>query len=177
MLQGLAIANQKPKSHPHKQKVSQKEKVRKKKAKALSNKQISAKYSNGIVFEGDPESIRLSAMVFYGTPYRFGGSSTRGFDCSAFVQKVFKANGINLPRDSRSQARYGYRVSLKELKPGDLLFFRTYKSDVSHVGIYMRLLLKSLIGTSPQPLRELTCFSSYSTSPEPAVASRERSPL
>jgi cell wall-associated NlpC family hydrolase len=76
-------------------------------------------------------------LLFYGTPYRFGGSSSHALDCSGFVQKVFRTNGIELPRDSRAQARYGYKVSLSELKPGDLLFFKTYKRDVSHVGIYI----------------------------------------
>jgi len=76
-------------------------------------------------------------LLFYGTPYRFGGISSHALDCSGFFQKVFRANGIELPRDSRAQAKYGYKVSLSELKPGDLLFFKTYKRDVSHVGIYI----------------------------------------
>ena len=107
------------------------------KSKPVSLKEIASRYGDGPTFEGDPEAIRLSSLLFYGTPYRFGGNSSHALDCSAFVQKVFRANGIELPRDSRAQAKYGYKVSLSELKPGDLLFFKTYKRDVSHVGIYI----------------------------------------
>jgi len=107
------------------------------KSKPVSLREIASRYGDGPTFEGDPEAIRLSSLLFYGTPYRFGGSSSHALDCSGFVQKVFRANGIELPRDSRAQAKYGYKVSLSELKPGDLLFFKTYKRDVSHVGIYI----------------------------------------
>jgi cell wall-associated NlpC family hydrolase len=107
------------------------------KSKPVSLREIASRYGDGPTFEGDPDAIRLSSLLFYGTPYRFGGISSQALDCSAFVQKVFRANGIELPRDSRAQAKYGYKVSLSELKPGDLLFFKTYKRDVSHVGIYI----------------------------------------
>jgi cell wall-associated NlpC family hydrolase len=107
------------------------------KSKPVSLREIASRYGDGPTFEGDPDAIRLSSLLFYGTPYRFGGSGSHALDCSAFVQKVFRANGIELPRDSRAQAKYGYKVSLSELKPGDLLFFKTYKQDVSHVGIYI----------------------------------------
>jgi cell wall-associated NlpC family hydrolase len=107
------------------------------KSKPVSLREIASRYGDGPTFEGDPDAIRLSSLLFYGTPYRFGGNSSHALDCSGFVQKVFRANGIELPRDSRSQAKYGYKVSLSELKPGDLLFFKTYRQDVSHVGIYI----------------------------------------
>jgi hypothetical protein len=107
------------------------------KSKLVSLREIALRYGDGPTFEGDPDAIRLSSLLFYGTPYRFGGNSSHALDCSAFVQKVFRANGIELPRDSRAQAKYGYKVSLSELKPGDLLFFKTYRRDVSHVGIYI----------------------------------------
>jgi cell wall-associated NlpC family hydrolase len=106
-------------------------------SKPVSLREIALRYGDGPTFEGDPDAIRLSSLLFYGTPYRFGGKSSHALDCSAFVQKVFRANGIELPRDSRAQAKYGYKVSLSELKPGDLLFFKTYKQDVSHVGIHI----------------------------------------
>jgi cell wall-associated NlpC family hydrolase len=107
------------------------------KSKPVSLREIALRYGDGPTFEGDPDAIILSSLLFYGTLYRFGGNNSHALDCSAFVQKVFRANGIELPRDSRSQAKYGYKVSLSELKPGDLLFFKTYKRDVSHVGIYI----------------------------------------
>jgi cell wall-associated NlpC family hydrolase len=106
-------------------------------SKPVSLREIASRYGDGPTFEGDPDAIRLSSLLFYGTPYRFGSNSSHALDCSGFVQKVFRANGIELPRDSRRQAKYGYKVNLSELKPGDLLFFKTYSRDVSHVGIYI----------------------------------------
>ncbi|WP_448588474.1 C40 family peptidase, partial [Thermocrinis sp.] len=140
MFHELSLAQQKNKDQAHRQNVkvlSKKKASKKAKPRYIGNEQISTKYDEGKVFKADAESIKLSSLLFYGTPYKFGGKGSNGLDCSAFVQKVFKAHGINLPRDSRSQAKYGYKVSLSELKPGDLLFFRTYRNDVSHVGIYL----------------------------------------
>lgn len=77
------------------------------------------------------------AIGFLGIQYRFGGQSIWGMDCSAFVQKVYALAGIDLPRTARYQAKYGMYVSRENLKPGDLLFFRTYARFPSHVGIYI----------------------------------------
>jgi len=82
-------------------------------------------------------NILSYAYRFIGIPYKFGGNSINGIDCSAFVQDVFKAFGISLPRTAQEQARYG-RLVMHHLKPGDLLFFKdTYKRGISHVGIYV----------------------------------------
>ena len=70
-------------------------------------------------------------------PYRFGGSSFLGIDCSAYVQKVFSLLDIMLPRTAREQFRRGIRVGKDELSIGDLVFFRTYAKFPSHVGIYL----------------------------------------
>ncbi len=77
------------------------------------------------------------AMDYIGIPYRFGGSSLRGIDCSAFVQMVYRYFSIDLPRTAREQFKAGVRVSKKELRIGDLIFFRTYAKYPSHVGIYI----------------------------------------
>ncbi|PMB77053.1 MAG: hypothetical protein C0177_04335 [Fervidicoccus fontis] len=69
-------------------------------------------------------------------PYRFGGNSLNGMDCSAFVMDVYRMLGINLPRTAREQAQYG-RYVYHHLEPGDLLFFQTYASYPSHVAIYL----------------------------------------
>jgi cell wall-associated NlpC family hydrolase len=60
-----------------------------------------------------------------------------GIDCSAFVQKVYRFVDINLPRSAREQYVEGNPVNRKELSVGDLVFFRTYASFPSHVGIYL----------------------------------------
>ncbi|MEV5026374.1 C40 family peptidase [Paenibacillus sp. LPE1-1-1.1] len=75
-----------------------------------------------------------------GTPYKSGGTSSRGFDCSGFTGYVFEKMGIDLPRTSGSQAKAGTKVAKSDLIPGDLVFFDTAggnNSAVSHVGIYI----------------------------------------
>jgi cell wall-associated NlpC family hydrolase len=83
------------------------------------------------------EKIVAFAKKLLNIPYRFGGSSLFGIDCSAFVQKVYRFVDINLPRSAREQYVEGNPVDRKELTVGDLVFFRTYASFPSHVGIYL----------------------------------------
>ena len=73
---------------------------------------------------------------FLGTPYRLGGSSIRGLDCSAFVKKIYQFFGINLPRTAREQSHVGKRVPRDELEEGDLIFFNVRRA-FGHVGIYV----------------------------------------
>ena len=70
-------------------------------------------------------------------PYRFGGTTLWGLDCSGFVQKTFAFLGLELPRTAREQFQEGLKVSKADLSPGDLVFFRTYAKYASHVGIYL----------------------------------------
>jgi cell wall-associated NlpC family hydrolase len=72
-----------------------------------------------------------------GVPYRYGGNSPSGFDCSGLVQYVYGKLGVNLPRKSREMAAVGQLVPVHALLPGDLVFFRVNKRRVSHVGIYV----------------------------------------
>jgi len=75
------------------------------------------------------------ARKFLGVPYRWGGSSPSGFDCSGFTSYVYRnAAGVSIPRTSRAQAGFGQPVSRGDLQPGDLVFFG---SPVHHVGIYV----------------------------------------
>jgi len=76
-----------------------------------------------------------TALSLRGSPYRDGGSSPAGFDCSGFTQYVFAQHGVQLPRDVRDQFRTGQAVSPKELAPGDLVFFTTTAPGASHVAI------------------------------------------
>ena len=73
---------------------------------------------------------------FLGAPYRFGGMSLRGLDCSAFVRRIYSIFDINLPRTAREQSQVGQKVSREELAIGDLVFFNT-RRYISHVGIYI----------------------------------------
>lgn len=81
------------------------------------------------------DGLLTEAESYLGTPYRLGGNSRSGIDCSAFVLSVFGAvAGLNLPRVAASQAHEGYSINKDELQKGDLLFF-SRGSRVSHVGI------------------------------------------
>ncbi|OHD86745.1 MAG: hypothetical protein A3I60_00805 [Sulfuricurvum sp. RIFCSPLOWO2_02_FULL_43_45] len=76
------------------------------------------------------------AKDFLGTPYGFGNKDGERTDCSGFTQQVYRQFGISLPRSAAEQAQLGESVSMDDLQVGDLLFYRTYKSDPSHVAIY-----------------------------------------
>ena len=78
------------------------------------------------------------AKSYLGTPYRSGGSSRNGVDCSGFVTAVYRQFNIRLPRTSLDQSAFGERISPSKLQPADLVFFKTSRrQSVSHVGIYM----------------------------------------
>jgi hypothetical protein len=79
-----------------------------------------------------------TAKSYIGTPYRWGGTTSSGFDCSGLTMVTYRVNGLNLPRVSRSQYNAGSYVSKSSLRPGDLVFFATGGGRrVSHVGIYI----------------------------------------
>jgi hypothetical protein len=86
----------------------------------------------------DVEQMVRTAHTWLSAPYLWGGKTFMGVDCSGFVQTVFKAGGIVLPRDAWQQAEKGMEVnSLTEVKPGDLAFFQNEKQRVTHVGILL----------------------------------------
>lgn len=82
------------------------------------------------------EKILSKAKELLGTPYGFGNKTGERTDCSGFTQQVFRQFGVSLPRSAAEQALLGENVNLEDLQVGDLLFYRTYKSDPSHVAIY-----------------------------------------
>ena len=78
------------------------------------------------------------ALEFVGNPYVWGGTSlTKGADCSGFVLSIYKKYGIELPHYSKSQSNYGKEINYKDAQPGDLLFYGSSKSTISHVAIYL----------------------------------------
>ena len=85
---------------------------------------------------GSVKNILKDAENYLGAPYKFGGNTSAGFDCSGFTVKVFQENNLVLPRRSADQANTGKNIDVEEVKPGDLLFFATSGGTrVSHVGI------------------------------------------
>ncbi len=127
---------------------------------ALFLQQLSQKYENtnsnasNSVFGGDNSPPRpsgdvvapmgnskvskllQSAQSFVGTPYRTGGTTSSGMDCSGFTQTVFSIIGIKLPRVSRDQSTVGQAISKNALQVGDLLFFATSTPNViNHVAV------------------------------------------
>ena len=75
------------------------------------------------------------ALGYRGVPYRNGGSDPSGFDCSGFVQYVFKKVGTLLPREVRDQFQRGLAVNRDDIEAGDLVFFETVSRGASHVGL------------------------------------------
>ncbi|MFA5322109.1 MAG: NlpC/P60 family protein [Smithella sp.] len=87
----------------------------------------------------NPDEVQLFVKVatgFIGAPYRFGGSSLKGIDCSSFVQKIYRIFDIPLPRKASEQSKVGISISREHLTEGDLVFFHTNRS-LGHVGIYI----------------------------------------
>jgi lipoprotein Spr len=105
---------------------------------------LQTKYAT--IMNTDPshiQNVKLYEYIddWYGTPYKLGGATKDGVDCSAFVQSLFAAvYGISLPRTSQYQYTATKRISTTQLKEGDLLFFHTrrYHRGVTHVGIYLQ---------------------------------------
>jgi LysM repeat protein len=88
----------------------------------------------------NPEERNLFIRVvktFLGAPYRLGGSTLKGIDCSAFVKKIYEIFNTHLPRTAREQFQIGKKVEKRELEEGDLVFFKTRRSYNGHVGIYI----------------------------------------
>jgi cell wall-associated NlpC family hydrolase len=76
-------------------------------------------------------------MAMRGKPYRYGGDTPSGFDCSGLVVYSYGQFDIKLPRNSYKQYKKSKPIYERDLQPGDLVFFRTTSSFVSHVGIYV----------------------------------------
>ena len=83
-------------------------------------------------------AVLNTADAYVGTKYVWGGSTPSGFDCSGFVQYVFRKHGVELPRTSRQQAKVGQALppSISALEVGDLMFFASNGSRIDHIAIY-----------------------------------------
>jgi cell wall-associated NlpC family hydrolase len=83
------------------------------------------------------DDLVKTALNYRGVPYRWAGVTSRGMDCSGFVLRVLKDHGIAAPHNAAALYQLGKPVSDRHFRPGDLLFFHTTRSGISHVGIYI----------------------------------------
>lgn len=89
--------------------------------------------------EGDNERLYDAIQAWMGTPYKYGGMSREGIDCSAFVGQIYKeVYDIRLHRVANDMQQDVKLISKSELKEGDIVFFTNSKGRVSHVGIYLK---------------------------------------
>ncbi|WP_196598278.1 NlpC/P60 family protein [Pectinatus frisingensis] len=82
-------------------------------------------------------AIISTAKKYIGVPYIYGGATPKGFDCSGYLQYVFKQNNFIIPRTADAQYEIGRKLPVNQLQAGDLVFFSTDTKEVSHCGIYL----------------------------------------
>ncbi len=92
---------------------------------------------NATVTDNRIEKAIATARSYAGTPYRYGGTSKRGMDCSGLLCVSYQSAGLQLPRTSEDQSKLGQQVRIGELRPGDLVFFSKKKGrkKITHVGM------------------------------------------
>lgn len=89
------------------------------------------------VREEKVDSVIRTARTFIGTPYKYGGTTRTGMDCSGLLLNSFRVINLTLPRSSEDQSKVGQEIKIKDLQPGDLVFFATGKKrkKITHVGL------------------------------------------
>ncbi len=103
-------------------------------SKTVKHRELDSDFSGKL--SSSVKRILNDAERYLGVPYKYGGNTSSGFDCSGFTVKVFEENDYKLPRRSADQAMVGEKISVTKIRPGDLLFFATSGgTKVSHVGI------------------------------------------
>ncbi len=83
------------------------------------------------------DKVISTARSFTGTPYKYGGTTRAGMDCSGLLINSFNSIDLSLPRSSEDQSKIGKEIKMKDLQPGDLVFFATGKKrkQITHVGL------------------------------------------
>lgn len=96
-----------------------------------------ASHKQQAVKEAKVDKVITTARSYTGTPYKYGGTTRSGMDCSGLLLNSFKVINFELPRSSEAQSKIGKEIKLKDLEPGDLVFFATGKKrrKITHVGL------------------------------------------
>lgn len=119
--------------------LTEKSSIDKENLESLSSSLERFMVESDLLSNADKDELMYKVIEYLNTPYRWGGTSKSGIDCSAFVQTVmYQSLGVLLPRTSLEQSSVGETVAREDLKFGDLLFFDTMnKGRTTHVGIYL----------------------------------------
>ncbi len=111
--------------------------------------------------------VIAKARTYTGTPYKYGGTTVLGMDCSGLLMRSFEAVDMYIPRTAAEQSKLGSKVSISELKKGDLVFFKTIKkkAKVTHAGLVTDARKKDQIifihASSSRGVIEVNLMSNY----------------
>jgi probable lipoprotein NlpC len=107
------------------------------------------------------------ARSYMGTPYKYGGTTSLGMDCSGLLMRSFEAIDVYIPRTAKAQSKLGKRISIHDLQEGDLVFFKTYKGNgrITHAGLVTDARNKNVImvihASSSRGVMEVNLMSAY----------------